>query len=800
MTITMQPAVSVSSGSKFVISLVGQDLSGLLDVPLITDLSQTGFTNLISFVRVKPFTSSEVEFVFGSDVPANTVLSFSFGTFRHPDNGLPAIDALESAIIDPFGKVLAPSSSGSFPAVFTTPISGSSIEVSSLVANAANVSISLTFSPPNILSSLKLSGLGFVSFAGALNGRRLLQSGITCTNMAYSGTGALTASYDALDGNLLISFPGGKATRINQATPCSCQISGFRNPAAAVASPGFTVTTFDENGKGSGIQNSGLVFPSILCAFGYLQITAGNAVRCDPCPKGTYTDMPGATKCLECPSGTYGAIDAAPSLASCLPCPPATFSNQTGASDSSTCRNCPPGTNSSVSGASACMSCSAGSYAEASGQQFCDLCSAGSYGPQPRASSRSDCRLCSIGTFSTNGSALCTRCPPGSTSSVEGSSDCQPCPAGTYSDVGGECFKCPSISYSLTNGSTSVYDCSGIQIDIGGSNVAYNIGIIVLVIYILSFSLVPMWSAADAVMRFELTANFEGRAEKKSASSQFIRHSTTYMQKVVRRVSISTPSESRIEVEKRFFSTGDKIMWRQDEQTTHFIGTIESSSVYPEQDADKYGDFVAFIKMNPEFEQEKLDELSKPFGPSASNFPQPVLFNSEQTNECRCQLKKAPARFAHFPIFGFNIGRWEVVRQVNACFQLLLLSMFPAIDTISDLVYILSSLFANYYIFVASMFFFTVQFWVYVVRLKRRRVFQALRERHIKMDYLKGTSFWPKWASADSLPVIILMVVPFYFFFYVVFPIFWFFLGYAIYSFQLFPISRISNRWLYAFV
>ena len=301
-------------------------------------------------------------------------------------------------------------------------------------------------------------------------------------------------------------------------------------------------------------------------------------------------------------------------------------------------------------------------------------------------------------------------------------------------------------------------------------------------------------------MRFELTANFEGRAEKKSASSQVIRHSTTYLQKVVRRVSISTPSESRIEVEKRFFSTGDKIMWRQDEQTTHFIGTIESSSVYPEQDADKYGDFVAFVKMNPEFEQEKLDELSKPFGPSASNLPQPVLFDSEQTNECRCQLKKAPARFAHFPIFGFNIGRWEIVRQVNACFQLLLLSVFPAIDTISDLVYILSSLFANYYIFVASMFFFTVQFWVYVLRLKRRRVFQALRERHIKMDYLKGTSFWPKWASADSLPVIILMVAPFYFCFYVVFPIFWFFLGYAIYSFQLFPISRISNRWLYAFV
>ena len=44
------------------------------------------------------------------------------------------------------------------------------------------------------------------------------------------------------------------------------------------------------------------------------------------------------------------------------------------------------------------------------------------------------------------------------------------------------------------------------------------------------------------------------------------------------------------------------------------------------------------------------------------------------------------------------------------------------------------------------------------------------------------------------------MIVPFYICYFIIFPIIWFFLGYAIYSFQLFPISRISNRWLYAFV
>jgi len=756
MTITLRPSISVPSGSKLVISLVGQALSGLSASPATPELSQSGSIGLISFLGIRQYTSSEAEFRINSDIPKEFLLTFSFGTFNHPGSGLLASDVVEAAILDPVGNVLAPSSSGSFPAVFTTPISGSSIGISSLVANAANVSISLTFSPPNILTLLKLSGLGFVDFAGALNSRRLLQTGITCTNLAYGGTGAVTATYNALEGDLLISFPGGKASRINEATPCSCQISGFRNPAAAAASPGIMVSTFDIDGVGSGIQSSGLSFPSILCAFGYLQVIAGNAVSCSPCPKGTYTDKPGAAKCLECPSGTYGDIDTAPSLASCIPCPPTTFSNQTGASDASTCGKCPPGTNSSITGASSCMSCALGSYAEASGQQFCDLCSAGSYGPQPRASSRADCRLCSIGTFSTNGSAICALCPPGSTNSEEGSKSCQPCLAGTYSDVGGECFKCPSITYSLSTGSTSVYDCSGIQVDIGGNSVAYNVGIIVLIIYMLSFSLVPQWSASDIVMRFQLTAKFEGRLEKSKSASSQVGSKTTWLHRASRKLSVS--SESSIEAEKRFFKVGDEVMWQENHSLNPavVIGTVESSSVYPEQDAEKFGDFVIFVKINPTFDAPMLRRLSE--AADAVDGQKPVVIDSEQnrtkkTAVCRCQLLKAPASHARFPIFGFKFGRWEIVRQLNACFQLLLLSLFPAIDTISDLVYILSSLFANYYIFVASMICFTVQFWVFVVRLKRRRVFEAFRERRINMTYLKGCSLWPKWASPDSLPV-----------------------------------------------
>ena len=140
------------------------------------------------------------------------------------------------------------------------------------------------------------------------------------------------------------------------------------------------------------------------------------------------------------------------------------------------------------------------------------------------------------------------------------------------------------------------------------------------------------------------------------------------------------------------------------------------------------------------------------------------------------------------------------MRQINACFQLLLMSLFPAVDTISDLVYILSSPFGNPYIFAASLVCITAQFWLYVNRLKKRRVFEALKTRRVELAYLKGLSFWPKWASPDSLPVFLTMILPFYFIYHVVFPVVWFLLGYALYSFQLFPISRISNRWLYAFV
>jgi hypothetical protein len=315
----------------------------------------------------------------------------------------------------------------------------------------------------------------------------------------------------------------------------------------------------------------------------------------------------------------------------------------------------------------------------------------------------------------------------------------------------------------------------------------------------LSFSLVPSWSATDTVLRFQLTANFEGRLEKKAKATNRMRKSS-WSERIATKLSRSSESSSSTAaVDKRFFVVGDRILWQGQESALNadaVIGTVESTSVYPEQDADELGDFDLFVKLDPSFELmvHRLQDAA-----DATGGEKPVLIDSN-CRSCRCQLKQAPASHARLPIFGCTVGRWEIVRQINACFQLLLMSLFPAVDTISDLVYILSSPFANPYIFAASLVCITAQFWLYINRLRQRRVFEALKKRRVELAYLKGLSFWPKWASPDSLPVFLTMILPFYFMYYVVFPVVWFLIGYALYSFQLFPISRISNRWLYAFV
>jgi hypothetical protein len=790
MTISLRPAVAVSSGFKLLITLVGQPLITFSQPPLVNVTTPT--LPIISFSRHMPPT---IEFVFNAEL-SNAPLVFTFGTFAQSPFAVPEVDYINAAILNELGDVIAASSQGSFPPIFSSVMSNSSVQVSSYVANARNVSVSVAFTPTSKIFALNVTGLPFVDFVGTSGSRRLLQSGASCTNLLFSGALAVTfrTIYDVRV--LSLRFPAGGALPVNPAIPCVCQISGFRNPAAAPASPSVMISTYESTGAGAAMQ-SGVVFPPILCEPGYLQSSSGDSsVNCAPCSRGTFSDTPGSGQCTNCPLGTYSETVTATSISSCTPCPPATFSNISGLSELSACRACPAGTNSSIPGAVACKPCESGSFTEKNGQQLCDLCPAGTYGQQQGASSRTACRVCASGTFSRIGSTICSRCPPG-TSSEPGSKECQPCGKGEYSENGDQCLRCPGIRHSLVNGSTSLSDCSGIRVNIGGSTVAYNIGITVFIIYIISFSLVPSWSASDTVMRFKLTSNFQGRLQKNEKAAKRRRASSWYERvQSVRSGSLNNVDPTPA-AEKRFFHVGDSVHWRGQEWASNadaFVGTIESTSVYPGQDADDFGDFDAFVKIHPSFLpiMQRLQESA-----DSTEGEKPVLIDP-LCSSCRCQLKKAPA--SHARLLKWTVGPWEKVRQINACFQLLLMSFFPAIDTISDLVYILSSVFANPYLFVASLLFITSQFWFFVNRLTKRRVFEAFKARRIDLKFVQGWPFWPKWASPDNLFVFLFMILPLYFFFHIIFPIVWFLLGYALYSFQLFPISRISNRWLYAFV
>ena len=792
MTITLRPVIAISARSKLMVTVVG-DLTDLLLEPVTTVLSPANAFNAITSKKVS---FRELEFVFGIDIAVNTTLTISVGTFSLSSTSAPGSQSIEAAILDEYNTVLAPSSTGSYPAIFSTIISGSSVMLSSFVAQAPDVSVTLTFFAPQSVTMIKVSGLGFIAYADSTVSRRLLQNGISCSNLQYSVQNAPSVNYNALDGELTVKFPGGNANILNAGLPCVCAISGFRNPAASRASFGVMMTTYAQDFIGHGVEG-GIIFPPILCAPGFLQIVVGDAVDCVACPKGTYSDTPGASKCTLCPSGTFSSTVAGASPNVCLPCPVGTFSNNTGAADESSCSFCVPGTNSSLLGSLSCALCTPGTYTDSFKQQFCSLCRAGTYGLQSGASSNTMCKSCAAGTYSLAGSTVCQRCPPG-TNSTEGSPICVKCAKGTYSDIGGDCYECPSITYSLGEGSTSLYDCSGIRVYIGGNEVAYNIGLCILILYILSFSFVPAWSAKDTVIRFQLTANFEGRLKKSAnrPSSKRMR-SSSWIERISSRLSKTSivDTEAQIAIEKRFFEVGDSVVW-EDHISDGSIGVVESTSVYPEQDADEFGDFAVFIKMEPSF-MASLKSLSQTVQQETGS--KPVLIDS-RNHGCRCQLLQVPQSHARMPIFGFQLGRWEMVRQISACFQLLLLSFFPAVDTISDLVYILSSTFANFYLFAASVVCITAQFWVFVTRLKKRRVFEAFMQRRVELTYLKGLSWWPKWAAPDSLPVFLTLILPFYFIYHVVFPILWFFVGYIVYSFQLFPISRISNQWLYMFV
>jgi hypothetical protein len=100
----------------------------------------------------------------------------------------------------------------------------------------------------------------------------------------------------------------------------------------------------------------------------------------------------------------------------------------------------------------------------------------------------------------------------------------------------------------------------------------------------------------------------------------------------------------------------------------------------------------------------------------------PVLTDSSNDGS-RCLLQEVPQSHAQMPIFGFQLA------------QNLLVGKFSARS-----------------VHVLSCFFLPCG--------KKDRVLEAVRQRKSELTFLKGLSWWPKWASPDSLLVLISLIVP----------------------------------------
>jgi hypothetical protein len=233
----------------------------------------------------------------------------------------------------------------------------------------------------------------------------------------------------------------------------------------------------------------------LLCAAGSIAPTNGS-IACELCPAGTYSASMGITACAFCAPGKYQTL---PGATYCTRCGPGKYVSSANQS-SDICQNCPVGKFSAALvnnlDISVCDSCRPGEYAvpgsirctpcpigkHARSQDgpggdplYCLHCAAGKYSAALGANSSGVCAECDAGTFAERrGQTSCTACGPGTyatSGAARGQSTniCRKCAAGKYSASVGVfvetgCLECPdasSGSTTLTAGSTSILDCTG---------------------------------------------------------------------------------------------------------------------------------------------------------------------------------------------------------------------------------------------------------------------------------------------------------------------------------------------------
>ncbi|KAJ7990480.1 hypothetical protein DPEC_G00300750 [Dallia pectoralis] len=261
-------------------------------------------------------------------------------------------------------------------------------------------------------------------------------------------------------------------------------------------------------------SSTGLTAPTGHCSPGYLcihgAITSQPADRTGgKCAAGSYCPS-GIGHMLPCPPGTFSTSEGAVSVDSCRPCLPGFYCADVGlATPSGSCNPgfycpvgsrtptpnqntteisgtihgdicpaghycpngtaqpvpCPPGTSLGRRGGQSeadCEPCPPGFYCPAWGQTAVDLrCPRGWFCPVGSASGHQPECLCRSGHSCPHGSAVPSRCAPGTYQPLTGQWACTTCPAGSYCVEGSVLpSQCPAGSVSPTEGRSSQTDCS----------------------------------------------------------------------------------------------------------------------------------------------------------------------------------------------------------------------------------------------------------------------------------------------------------------------------------------------------
>jgi len=178
-------------------------------------------------------------------------------------------------------------------------------------------------------------------------------------------------------------------------------------------------------------------------------VTASTNVKyCSSCPAGSFNTVPGATTCQPCAKGTTSDLGGT----ACYACKVGTYNTANG----QVCSNCAEGNYTGSTGSTTCASCGVGTYAGTTGLSACALCNSGTFSDSTGASV---CSGCAKGLFqSSTGQTTCLVCNGGQYLSATGNSACAYCSAGTFTHRTGSttCYACPDGTGSYLGSSACV--------------------------------------------------------------------------------------------------------------------------------------------------------------------------------------------------------------------------------------------------------------------------------------------------------------------------------------------------------